>query len=181
MTPSMTYCHVAMLSSTLSSTLTSPCIFVAILPSGPGLPVGATRRVAQGYEEITIPAAKKMSKAGEEELVSVAALDNWAQLAFEGTKRLNRIQSMVYETAYLSCENMLVCAPTGAGKTNIAMLAFLQHVKQHINEEGMLDLGAVKAVYIAPMKALAQEIVAKFSERLAPLRMQVLKGMDTLC
>ena len=51
---------------------------------------------------------------------------------------------------------MLVCAPTGAGKTNIAMLAFLQHVKQQINEEEMLDMGAVKAVYIAPMKALAQ-------------------------
>ena len=54
-----------------------------------------------------------MQKAGEDELVSVAALDNWAQLAFEGTKKLNRIQSMVYETAYLSGENMLVCAPTG--------------------------------------------------------------------
>jgi len=79
----------------------------------------------------------------------------------------------VFDTAYNSSENMLVCAPTGAGKTNIAMLAFLQHVKQQITEDEMLDMGAVKAVYIAPMKALAQEVVAKFSERLAPLRMAV--------
>lgn len=67
---------------------------------------------------------------------------------------------------------MLVCAPTGAGKTNIAMLTFLQLVKQNISD-GMLDMGAIKAVYIAPMKALAQEIVAKFSERLKPLKMTV--------
>ena len=113
-----------------------------------------------------------MTKATDEELVDIDQLDNWAQLAFNGTKRLNRIQSAVYETAYNSSENMLVCAPTGAGKTNIAMLTFLQLVKQNISE-GMLDMSAVKAVYIAPMKALAQEVVSKFGERLKPLRMTV--------
>jgi activating signal cointegrator complex subunit 3 len=70
--------------------------------------------------------------------------------------------------AYNSAENILVCAPTGAGKTNIAMLAFLQLVKQHIID-GELDRESVKAVYVAPMKALAQEVVTKFSERLKPL------------
>ena len=122
--------------------------------------------------KVFLPAAKKMAKATEEELISIEKLDNWAQLAFAGTKNLNRLQSAVYETAYNSAENMLVCAPTGAGKTNIAMLAFLQLVKQNISD-GMLDMGAVKAVYIAPMKALAQEVVTKFGERLKPLRMTV--------
>jgi replicative superfamily II helicase len=37
----------------------------------------------------------------------------------------------------------------------------------------MLDMGGVKAIYIAPMKALAQEVVAKFQERLKGLRMTV--------
>jgi hypothetical protein len=38
---------------------------------------------------------------------------------------------------------------------------------------GMLDMGGVKAIYIAPMKALAQEVVTKFQERLKGLRMTV--------
>lgn len=137
-----------------------------------GLPAGAVRKYGPSCEEVFLPAAKKMAKATDEELVDIEQLDNWARLAFEGTKKLNRIQSAVFETAYNSCENMLVCAPTGAGKTNVAMLTFLQLVKQNISE-GMLDMGAIKAVYIAPMKALAQEVVTKFGERLKPLKMTV--------
>lgn len=54
------------------------------------------------------------------------------QLAFKGMKRLNRIQSIVFETAYNTNENMLICAPTGAGKTNIAMLTILHEIRQHV-------------------------------------------------
>ena len=54
-----------------------------------------------------------------EDHVDISSLESWAQKAFEGTKRLNTIQTTVYKTAYQSTENMLVCAPTGAGKTNI--------------------------------------------------------------
>lgn len=97
-----------------------------------GLPVGTERKTGVGYEEVSIPAAKKTKLPDDEELVDISELDNWAQLAFIGTKKLNRIQSAVYNTAYNSSENMLVCAPTGAGKTNIAMLTFLQLVKQVI-------------------------------------------------
>lgn len=32
----------------------------------------------------------------------------------------------VYRAAFKTSENLLVCAPTGAGKTNVAMLALLQ-------------------------------------------------------
>ena len=55
-----------------------------------------------------------------------------ARLAFKGTKELNRIQSVVFDTAYNSNQNLLICAPTGAGKTNIAMLAVLHELKQHL-------------------------------------------------
>jgi hypothetical protein len=133
-----------------------------------GLPAGTERKTGVGYEEVFIPAPKRLPKAAVSELVAVSDLESWAQLAFENTKHLNRIQSIVYPVAYNSAENILVCAPTGAGKTNIAMLAFLQLVKQHIID-GELDRESVKAVYVAPMKALAQEVVTKFSERLKPL------------
>lgn len=49
-------------------------------------------------------------------------------------KRLNRIQSIVFETAYNTNENMLICAPTGAGKTNIAMLTVLHEIRQHFQQ-----------------------------------------------
>ena len=52
------------------------------------------------------------------------------------------------------------------------MLTFLQLVKQHISH-GNLDIDNIKAIYIAPMKALAQEVVAKFGERLSPLGLVV--------
>ena len=133
-----------------------------------GLPAGTERKNGVGFEEVFIPAPPRLPKADPRDLIDISSLEDWAQKAFPGTKSLNRIQSVVFETAYHSAENMLVCAPTGAGKTNIAMLTFLRLVKQNIFE-GHLDRDNVKAVYIAPMKALAQEVVAKFSERLKPL------------
>jgi activating signal cointegrator complex subunit 3 len=95
-------------------------------------------------------------------------LEPWAWPTFDGTAHLNRIQSAVYKCAYNSFENMLVCAPTGAGKTNIAMLTILQLVKSFVYPNG-IDTKGFKIIYIAPMKALAQEVVAKFTKRLSPL------------
>ena len=54
-------------------------------------------------------------------------------MGFQGMTSLNRIQSVVFETAYGTNENLLICAPTGAGKTNIAMLTILNTIKQHID------------------------------------------------
>ncbi len=62
---------------------------------------------------------------------------------------MNTIQSAVFDHAFNSSENMLVCAPTGAGKTNIATLSILQAIKCVNSYED------VKIVYISPMKALA--------------------------
>ena len=56
------------------------------------------------------------------------------QEAFKGMKTLNRIQSIVFDKAYNSNENLLICAPTGAGKTNVAMLTVLHEIKQHISQ-----------------------------------------------
>ena len=55
-------------------------------------------------------------------------------MAFQGTKTLNRIQSVVFDTAYKNNDNLLICAPTGAGKTNIAMLCVLHELKQHVSQ-----------------------------------------------
>ena len=52
--------------------------------------------------------------------------------AFAGMKSLNRIQSVVFDAAYRTNENLLVCAPTGAGKTNVAMLCITQTIRQFL-------------------------------------------------
>ena len=80
--------------------------------------------------------------------------------------RLNAIQSKVYDTVFEKAENVLVCAPTGAGKTNVALLAMLQVIGRYMNSKGVIDLSKFKIVYLAPMKALVAEMVLTFSKRL---------------
>ena len=79
------------------------------------------------------------------------------QIAFAGYDSLNRLQSRVFGTAYGTNENMLVCAPTGAGKTDVALMAILREIKQHLSG-GRLDRDQFKIIYVAPMKALAAEV-----------------------
>ena len=67
-----------------------------------------------------------------------------------------------------------MCAPTGAGKTNIAMLAVLREISLHRRGPGgAIDRSAFKIVYVAPMKALASEVTANFGKRLKPLGLVV--------
>jgi len=137
------------------------------------LPKGTVRQVYKGYEEVKVPPAKGGGLKPGEVLVDIADLPDWAQLAFEGYKCLNRIQSKIYPSAFLSNENLLVCAPTGAGKTNIAMTCILREVGQHIEDDEVVDLSEFKIVYVAPMKALAAEMTYSFGKRLEPLGLTV--------
>ncbi|MCO5571324.1 hypothetical protein L7F22_025062 [Adiantum nelumboides] len=140
--------------------------------SGASLPQGTSRKVYKGYEEVRVPAAPTAQMKPGERLVKIAELEEFAQTAFEGFETLNRIQSRIFQTAYYSNENILVCAPTGAGKTNIAMIAVLREIGQHL-KYGILQKGEFKIVYVAPMKALAGEMTRAFSHRLSPLNVIV--------
>ncbi|OAE30033.1 hypothetical protein AXG93_3893s1430 [Marchantia polymorpha subsp. ruderalis] len=136
--------------------------------SGTALPTGSVRKSFKGYEEVKVPATPGATIKPDERLVPISELDDFAQLAFEGIKTLNRIQSRIFPTAYNSNENLLVCAPTGAGKTNIAMIAVLHEIGQHF-KYGVLQKSEFKVVYVAPMKALAAEMTSAFGRRLQPL------------
>ena len=74
----------------------------------------------------------------------------------------------MFEAAYKSNENMLICAPTGAGKTNVAMMTMLHEIGQHFRG-GYLHKEEFKLIYVAPMKALAAEMTESFGKRLEPL------------
>ena len=139
-----------------------------------GLPAGTTRRRGKGFEEVMVPAPSPAPAAPGEARVRVEdAFPEWAALAFAGMPELNRIQSAIYPAAFGSAANLLVCAPTGAGKTNIAMMAVLKELSQHMQGGALLPGASYKIVYVAPMKALAAEVAAAFGRRLQALGVAV--------
>lgn len=146
------------------------------------LPPLSYRTPKKGYEEVHVPHLKPKPFAEGEELVKISDMPDWAQPAFKGMKSLNRVQSKVYETALFTSENLLLCAPTGAGKTNVAMLTILHELGLRKQLDGTFDLSSFKIVYVAPMKALVAEMVGNFSERLEPYGVTVreLTGDATL-
>ncbi|PON73250.1 U5 small nuclear ribonucleoprotein 200 kDa helicase [Trema orientale] len=147
------------------------------------LPDGSYRRPSKGYEEIHVPALKAKPFDPNETLVKISMMPGWAQPAFKGMTQLNRVQSKVYETALFDADNILLCAPTGAGKTNVAVLTILQRIGLHMNkEDGSINHNDYKIVYVAPMKALVAEVVGNLSNRLQDYGVKVreLSGDQTL-
>lgn len=136
------------------------------------LPEGVVRKDTKQYEEVEIPVSEPPPTTVGSKLVSIDSLDEVGQLAFCGVKKLNRIQSVVFDTAYHTNENLLICAPTGAGKTNVALLTIMHTIRQYI-DKGVIQKDKFKIVYVAPMKALAAEMTSNFSKKLGPLGVQV--------
>ncbi|KAJ8772568.1 hypothetical protein K2173_027745 [Erythroxylum novogranatense] len=130
------------------------------------LPVGSYRHHSKGYEEVHVPALKPKPIAPDEKLVKISEMPDWAHSAFKGMQQLNRVQSKVYETALFKADNILLCAPTGAGKTNVAVLTILQQIALNRNSDGSFNHSNYKIVYVAPMKALVAEVVGNLSHRL---------------
>ena len=146
------------------------------------LPVGSEKTEHDKYEEYSIPATKVGTLGVGRKLVEITDMDGLCRRTFKGYKSLNRMQSLVYPVAYKTNENMLICAPTGAGKTDAAMLAILNAIGHNLIPNPLEAPDAMeftvqsedfKIIYVAPMKALAAEITGKLGKRLAWLGIQV--------
>jgi pre-mRNA-splicing helicase BRR2 len=145
------------------------------------LPKGSFRLTKKGYEEIFIPPVIHKSK--DEKEIPIDEIPEWMHRAFQAqdkngeihytTTKFNRVQSKVLQTALYSDENMLICAPTSSGKTNIALLSILRLISKHRRDNGYIDLSGFKIVYIAPMKALVKETVGNFSQKLSSFGVNV--------
>ena len=146
-----------------------------------GLPSGTSHEYLEGYEKVSIP-AKVMDQSKRRSRIQIAdVMCSEEQIAFSGTSSLNPMQSEVFEAAFYTQENLLICAPTGAGKTNVAMLTVINHFREkgiigtkkqdHFCKDGLT--AGRKVIYIAPMKALAQEVVEKFDSKLKSLNIDV--------
>lgn len=139
------------------------------------LPEGSFKRQFKGYEEIHVPEPKRREPVAGE-LVDVTSMPEWTQPVWNSVnaKRLNTIQSKVFPIAFESDEPMLICAPTGAGKTNCAALTMLRTIGQFRDPEtGVIDRDSFKIIYVSPMKALVQEQVTAFGKRFAELGIKV--------
>lgn len=143
------------------------------------LPDTSWRALKKGYEEVHVPAIRSVTSK-DENLIKISDLPKWTHAAFEGMDKLNPVQSKVCDVALKTSENVLLCAPTGAGKTNVACLTMLNILGQFRrrnetesesgddeDQKESFDLDSFKIVYVAPMKALVQEVVKNFSQRLS--------------
>ena len=117
-----------------------------------------------------------------EKLIKISEMPEWAQPAFKGMTELNRVQSRVYKAALFSANNILLCVPTGAGKTNVAVLTILQQLSLNKNNDGSFNRSNYKIIYVAPMKALVAEVVGNLSNRLQiyDVKVRELSGDQTL-
>ncbi|AFZ80737.1 DEAD/DEAH box helicase domain-containing protein [Theileria equi strain WA] len=123
------------------------------------------------YEKLTVPPPENIICAEDKELIDICTLPEWVQEAFSGIERLNLIQSRVFNSAFNTSQNLLVSAPTGCGKTNIALLCILQNYKQFFEENKKCG----KVIYMVPMKALASEITEKYSKSLSKFGLSVVE------
>ncbi|THH33662.1 hypothetical protein EUX98_g543 [Antrodiella citrinella] len=134
------------------------------------LPMGTTRHFGEEYEEVIVPPAKALPPKLHERLIQVSELDPLASGSFP----------VKFPFAWTVLCLLMVGAPTGAGKTDVAMLAVLRVLDQHrsSSETGAplastIHRDAFKIVYVAPMKALASEITRKLGKRLNWLSIKV--------
>ena len=139
------------------------------------LPEGSHHIENRDYEEWHIPPSSHTHDIEASKLIQVNTLPEWAQGAFPSTNSFNRMQSKVFKAAFETRNNLLICAPTGAGKTNVAVLTVLKALKDTgmVNELHPPSATAFKVVYVAPMKALVAEVVNNLKKRLQPLHIAV--------
>nr|XP_027202862.1 putative U5 small nuclear ribonucleoprotein 200 kDa helicase [Dermatophagoides pteronyssinus] len=132
------------------------------------LPSNCVRKDYESYVEICIPVSENTNDKQKSFIKALNVFDvlpSFAHVYFEkrSIKYLNLVQSTVFDTIFKTSLNSLICAPTGSGKTLIALLAILQVISKHYNEaDKILGTDQFKIIYISPMKALVAEQIRYF-------------------
>jgi activating signal cointegrator complex subunit 3 len=139
--------------------------------AAPTLASNVTTSRRSDHLMVHVPAPERHILPQSDRISIATELPAWTHPAFGEITHLNTLQTKVFDAAFHSSQNMLVCAPTGAGKTLVALLVMLRLMQEHM-DAGKLDRD-FKIIYVAPMKALASEMVANFRRRLSPFLITV--------
>ena len=83
------------------------------------------------------PIIKKRNKI--EPINVIKVLPKWAYNCFN-FQFFNEIQSAVFDKSFNSNENLLITAPTGAGKTNIALVTILREIERELKIKNMNNI-----------------------------------------
>jgi helicase len=85
-------------------------------------------------------------------LIQNLPLPDYFKNHYQKFSTLNSVQKKAFNTGLLQNNSLLVCSPTASGKTLIATMAIVNRLK-----EG-------KAIYLVPLKALANEKYKEYQE-----------------
>ncbi|MGE0792878.1 MAG: DEAD/DEAH box helicase [Candidatus Woesearchaeota archaeon] len=95
------------------------------------------------------------------------------ELEKQGIGVLRPSQIKAINSGLFERKNMLICTPTASGKTLVAELAILNMLFERKNKED-------KAVYVVPLKALANEKHRQFSKKYPEFKVALTSGdMDS--
>ncbi|TRY91738.1 hypothetical protein DNTS_018982 [Danionella cerebrum] len=83
---------------------------------------------------------------------------------FKNFPYFNYVQSQALNDVFYSCKNFVACAPTGSGKTVLFELAIVR-----LLIETPQPWENVRAVYIAPIKALCSQQFENWKQKFGPL------------
>ncbi|KAI8541452.1 hypothetical protein RHMOL_Rhmol08G0061800 [Rhododendron molle] len=88
--------------------------------------------------------------------------------SFFSFRYFNSLQSECFSSCFLSDVNMVISAPTGSGKTVLFELCILRLLSRFFSAEGNFHhaKGTLKTIYIAPSKALVQEKLRDWNQKL---------------
>lgn len=92
-------------------------------------------------------------------------------------EHLNIVQSQVFQDVSRTNQNVVVAAPTGAGKTCIFEMAIIKLLSQNMERNKISKQN--KVVYIAPNKALCDERMHDWSSRFSALGLGIKVGLVT--
>nr|AGE95642.1 pre-mRNA splicing helicase [Encephalitozoon cuniculi] len=112
-----------------------------------GYPPGSTVKYEDGAKIVLVPGRRVAVEFDGHPPGNVKRL-------FGEDFMFNYIQSMVQDSVLKGDGNVLVCAPTGSGKTVIGMMSILREAERRKK---------MRVGYIVPMKALAREICRTIS------------------
>ncbi|CAE7211004.1 unnamed protein product, partial [Rhizoctonia solani] len=108
--------------------------------------------------------ANQASCSLSKNLVPVSTLPDWCRGVFKFGV-FNAMQSRCFDTAVNTDSNMVISAPTGAGKTVLFELSVIRLVQSENNTAQ----SAYKCVYMAPTKAICSERSRDWSAKFAHL------------